>query len=135
MLILKHEASAAAHPLGARKLDQISRLDISLVLDRIQARAPVQANRVLQYTKAMFRRFVERGLIEVSPAVSLRKRTRERPRDRVLSDEETRSLWAACNIEGSCFGPPIQLLLLTGMRRSEPLIARVAGTPTPERLI
>src|SRR5262249_38896469 len=42
----------------------------------------------------------------------------ERARDRVLSDEELRAIWEACDALGT-FGAVVRLLLLTGQRRGE----------------
>ncbi|MEK0084197.1 tyrosine-type recombinase/integrase [Benzoatithermus flavus] len=121
--------------LGSRPLASITRADVAKVLDRVEARGPVMANRVLQYAKAMFGRFVERGLIEKSPVATLRKRVKETARDRVLSEEELKALWQACDIEGSWFGSFVEVLILTGMRRGEPLAAKVEGSPVPRVLV
>ena len=43
----------------------------------------------------------------------------ETSRDRVLSDIEVRHLWRACEQTGYPYGPMVQLLLLTGARRTE----------------
>ncbi len=111
--------------LGHRPLATINRTDLAVVLDKIKTRAAVQAKRVLQYTKAMFGRFVERSLIEQSPAVRLRKRTKEQPRDLVLTSDELAALWLACERDGTWFGALIHLLMLIGMRRGEPFAARL----------
>jgi integrase len=103
--------------LGDRPLASISRRDIVTVLDQVEARgSPIAANRLLQYTKAMFNVLVERELVPASPAAALRKRARERTRERVLSDAELVRVWAA----GDAFP---RLLLFTGLRRGE-----LAGT-------
>jgi integrase len=99
--------------LGARPVAGVTRRDIALVLDEVEARgSPIAANRLLQYIKAMFNVLVERELVPASPAAALRKRARERTRDRVLSEGEIRAVWAV----GDSF---TRLLLLTGLRRGE----------------
>ena len=45
--------------------------------------------------------------------------SKERARDRVLSDDELRWLWRACEKIDWPFGPLVKLLLLTGQRRDE----------------
>src|SRR5262249_31443799 len=40
-------------------------------------------------------------------------------RDRVLSDDEIRKLWKACDAIEQPYGPAIKLLVLTGQRRGE----------------
>ena len=44
---------------------------------------------------------------------------KEVPRDRVLTDNELGRIWVAAEAEGFPFGPLIQMLILTGQRRSE----------------
>ena len=53
--------------------------------------------------------------------------SKEQPRDRVLTDDELRWLWRACEAVGWPFGPLVKLLLLTAQRRDE-----VAGMERPE---
>ena len=111
--------------LGSMPLYEITRRDIVLVVDRVENRgSPVTANRLLQYTKAMFNAFVERELLDSSPADRIRKRIKERARDRVLTDDELRRVWQAADLIGYPFGPFVQLLVLTGLRRSELALAR-----------
>ncbi|MGH6944571.1 MAG: tyrosine-type recombinase/integrase, partial [Geminicoccaceae bacterium] len=115
--VLERDLIAA---LGGRPLGEITRRDVSFVLDEVEERgSPVTANRLLQYTKAMFNQFVERGLLETSPVERLSRRTKELPRDRVLSPDELRRLWQACEVVGYPFGPFVRLLILTGLRRQE----------------
>ena len=108
-----------------RDLRSITRADIAQAIDRLGAK--VAGNRALQYIKALFARFVDRGLLDTNPAATLRKRVKENPRDRVLSDHELVAVWEACDREGSWFGDFIRLLILTGMRRGEPLAGRFEG--------
>jgi len=109
-----------------RDLRSITRADIAQAIDRLGA--TVAANRALQYIKALFARFVDRGLLEINPAATLRKRVKETSRDRVLSDLELAAVWEACGREGGWFGEFIRLLILTGMRRGEPLAGRFDGS-------
>jgi integrase len=108
-----------------RDIRAITRQDILAVLDRIVERgAPVQANRLLAALRRFFGWALERGLIETSPAASLRPPTSEIARDRVLSDEELGAIWVAADKLGFPFGPAVQLMILTGQRRSEVLQAQ-----------
>ena len=45
--------------------------------------------------------------------------SKERSRERVLSDDELGALWAACDAEGYPFGDCMKLLILSGQRRAE----------------
>jgi integrase len=106
--------------LGGLPLDQIQREHISNILRDIQRRgASVHANRVLGYTKRLFRWCQEQRLILNSPVADIRKPSREKSRERVLTKTELQKVWEASEKLGYPFGPFIQLLILTGQRRSE----------------
>ena len=62
---------------------------------------------------------VERGIITASPCEGVKAPSAERSRDRVLSDDELRRVWTACDAVGWPFGPLVHLLILTGQRRDE----------------
>lgn len=107
-------------PLFNKRLDQISRSDIVLILDDIIASgAPFRANRALAAIKKLFAWSLDRGLIEINPIVGIRPPTKERHRDRVLSDGEIGRFWSTAEELGYPFGPLLQLLLLTAQRRGE----------------
>jgi integrase len=103
-----------------RAIGSIARGDVNRILDAIVARgADVHANRVLTRVRALFNWAVERGRIPSSPIAGVKPPTKERPRDRVLSDDELRWLWQACDVIEWPFGPLVKLLLLTAQRRDE----------------
>jgi len=111
-----------------RPIGTITRGDINRIVDGISARgADVQANRALAYLRALFNWTVERGRLPASPVTGMKSPTREQARDRVLTDDELRWLWRACDALGWPFGPLVKLLLLTAQRRDE-----VAGIERPE---
>ena len=60
-----------------------------------------------------------KDIVAASPAAGMTLPTQERPRDRVLSDDELLWLWQACDEIGWPFGPYVKLLLLTAQRRDE----------------
>ena len=63
---------------------------------------------------------VERGLISASPCAGIRAPAAEVARDRVfLTDDELAAVWQGAEGIGWPFGPVVQLLFLTGQRRSE----------------
>ena len=103
-----------------RPIGSISRGDVNRIVDAIIARdADVHANRVLARVRALFNWAVERGRIPSSPIAGMKPPTKERPRDRVLNDDELRWLWRACDVIEWPFGPLVKLLLLTAQRRDE----------------
>ena len=107
-------------PWRSRPIGSITRGDIHRVVDGIFARgAYVQANRALAYLRTLFAWTVERGRLPASPVTGMKPPAREQARDRVLTDDELRWLWRACEAVGWPFGPLVKLLLLTAQRRDE----------------
>jgi integrase len=103
-----------------RRLAQIIRADIHAVLDSIVERgSPVQANRALAAFRTMCRWAVERGLIDTNPCTGIRAPSAETARDRVLSDIELKAVWRAAEALDQPYREFVQLLILTGQRRSE----------------
>jgi integrase len=111
-------------PWQDRDLRTITRSEILAVLDRMVERgAPIQANRLIAALRRFFSWAVERGLLDTSPVGSLKPPSAETARDRVLSDDELRAIWLAAEEIGYPFGQAVQLMILTGQRRSEVLEA------------
>jgi len=103
-----------------RHLAEIGRADVHELLDGVVDRgSPVMANRVLAALRKMCAWSVDRGIIAASPCTGIKAPTAERSRDRVLSDDELRGLWTACDAIGWPFRDLVRLLLLTGQRRDE----------------
>ena len=107
-------------PWRGRRLADVSRRDVNLLLDDIVERGtPIAANRVL----AIFRKFckwaVSREIILHSPCEGVLARSTETPRDRVLDDRELRLIWNAANTLGWPYEAIVKLLLLTAARRGE----------------
>jgi integrase len=79
---------------GIRKAKSIKRRDVILLLDSIVDRgAPIMANRTMSRVRRMFNFAVRRDIIEVNPCLGIEAPGREIERERVLSDDEIRSLW------------------------------------------
>jgi integrase len=111
-----------------RPISGITRRDVIDVIDGIAARgAEIQANRALARLRALFNWAVEKDRLALSPITGMRAPTKEHARDRALTDDELRWLWAACELSGWPFGPLVKLLLLTAQRRDE-----VGGMEWPE---
>lgn len=107
-------------PWKGKRLSAIGRADVHELLDDIVDRgAPIMANRCLAALRRMCSWAVERGLIEASPCDKIKAPAAERSRDRVLSDDELKAVWEACDGLGWPFGPLVRLLILTGQRRDE----------------
>jgi integrase len=103
-----------------RRLPEIGRHDVHRLLDAIRDRgAPVGANRTFAQLRKLCSWAVERGIIEGNPCDGIQAPSAEKPRDRVLNDDELRLIWQAADKLGWPFGPIVKLLILTGQRRSE----------------
>jgi integrase len=103
-----------------RPIASITRGDVNRVVDTIGARgAEVQANRMLGMLRVLFNWAVERGRLLASPVAGIKPPTKERARDRALTDDEVRWFWTACEVLDWPFGPISKLLLLTAQRRDE----------------
>lgn len=105
----------------------IRRSDIIQLIEGIVSTGKHTAgNRVHALISSIFSFAIDAELLEANPAVRLRKRGKEQPRRRVLSNEEIRIFW------NGIVGPPItraiglalRLALLTGARASEIVGAR-----------
>jgi hypothetical protein len=95
----------------AQPIGMITRGHVTRVIDGIEARgAEIQANRALAYLRAFFNWTIERGRLLASPITGMKPPTKERARDRVLTDGELRWLWEACEVVDWPFGPLAKLL-------------------------
>jgi len=130
--IVRHEAVAA---WGDRPMADLTRRDVMAHVDAVALRAPVRANRVLAVFRIFFGWALERDIIQASPAERIRPPTREHARDRVLTDDELRAFWKACETVGWPFGPIGRLLLLTGQRRGEIAELRWTEVDKAEQLL
>ncbi|KKL13232.1 hypothetical protein LCGC14_2527820 [marine sediment metagenome] len=105
--------------LHSKRIDEIKRADVVKACDVIHKSAPVSANRALAHLKHLIGWCVERGMIDASPIAGMKPLSKERSRERVLTDDELGALWTACNVEGYPFGDCMKLLMLSGQRRAE----------------
>ena len=105
---------------GKRPIGSILRRDVSALIDKKAASgAEVQANRILARLRTLFGWAVEKDRIAGNPCDGLRPPTKEKSRDRVLSEGEIRIFWRAADELDWPFGPLFKLLLLTAQRRDE----------------
>lgn len=103
-----------------RDVHSITKRDIIDLLDSIaDSGRVVTANRIRAYLSKFLNWAVERDILAASPAVGIKPVAKETSRDRVLSDDEIRWFWQACENLGFPWGPFGQMLLLTGQRLGE----------------
>lgn len=108
--------------LGARQIHMIRRSEIVRLLDKIQDEngAGMADNTLAHIRKIMnwhatrsddFRSPIVRGMARTKPS--------ERKRDRILNDEELRSVWRTAEASKGPFGYLVRYILLTVTRRNE----------------
>lgn len=112
-----------------RAFSSIRRKDVAALLDKVEdgeagesgdLGGPVMADRTLAALSKLFNWYQARDDEFISPVVRGMRRTnaKDRSRDRVLSDDEIRTLWTTAGDHGQ-FGAFLKLLLLTGQRRAK----------------
>ena len=110
--------------IGSKSIYDLKRKDIVDMLDAIEddGRA-VTADRVLAYVRKAFNWYATRDEEFKSPIIKGMARTKpaERARDRILADDEIRSLWKALESPKSPepFRNIVRVLLFTAQRRDE----------------
>jgi integrase len=106
---------------SSRKLKEITRRDVRDLVDDVAARGPIMANRVLALVRKMFNFAIERDWLEVNPCHMVKRAAPERQRDRVLTEDEVRAVWAALDEEQPIIAAVFRLRLLTAQRGGEVL--------------
>jgi integrase len=107
---------------GERKLGTITRKDVVALLDSVAIERPIQANRLLDWTRVFMRWARARGLIETDPCEGVKAPSKEVARDRVLSGEELGQLWRALGRladSDPIYSALTKLLIVTGARLRE----------------
>jgi integrase len=105
---------------GQRRAREISKQDVIRLLDAIVERgSAVQANRTRALLTKIFNFGLERDFVFSNPALAARKPTLEKPRDRVLDDEEVQRFWEALERMNPLIAGSFKLKLLTAQRDTE----------------
>ena len=116
---------------GKKRLGEIEDADVYALLVEIAERgAPRTSNLVFAVLRKLcnWATTLEGGrLIRISPCAGVKALSGNNKRERVLEDDEVRSVWRAAGKVGWPFGPIYRIALLTGVRRDE-----VAGMEWPE---
>lgn len=104
---------------GDKPIADIGRRDVNALLFDLEEKGlGVRRNRVLALVRAFLGWAAREEVIPVNPAASVRPPVVERPRQRLLTDEELGVFWRAAGAMGVT-GAFVRFLLLTGCRRSE----------------
>jgi integrase len=114
-------------PWRNRPAAEINRADVRRVLDSMVApprSAPVAANRLRAVLRKLFNWAIQQERLEHNPAASIPKPGRERARERVLSEDEIRRVWSACETQRPLVSAWFRLRLVTAQRGAELLQMR-----------
>jgi integrase len=104
---------------GDRDFIGIKRSDVAALLDHIEdEHGSRMADMVLAFVRSLSNWFASRSDDYASPFVRGMARHQNGARDRVLDDDELRTIWKQAEANGQ-FGAIIRLLLLTGQRREK----------------
>src|SRR5215475_13864461 len=107
-----------AKPLHPTKLNEIDRRKIAVLLSGIEiANGPHARNGVRASLSGFFTWAIREGLIEINPVTGTAKAEDGGPRDRVLTQDELRSIWRGLGEDR--FSDIVRLLILTAQRREE----------------
>src|SRR5213593_2798922 len=88
--IIKNKLNPA---FGKVRAKDVTRADVRLLLETIAARAPIEANRTLAVCRKMYNWAISRDLLESNPCARISAPGEEHRRERVLSDNEIRTIW------------------------------------------
>ena len=102
------------------KVKALTRRDVRVLIEGIAERgSPIAANRYLALVRKMLNWAVSTDWIDANPAALMAKPGAERSRERVLSDDEIRAVWAACEAERPAMSALTRLRLVTAQRGGE----------------
>jgi integrase len=109
---------------GNRPVTEIARSDVKAVIQEIKQSTPVMAHALFGTIRRLFNWAIEAGDygLEQSPCDHLKARSligALEPRDRILSNDELRAFWHACDQMDHPHGTLAKILLLTGTRHME----------------
>lgn len=102
------------------KVKQLTRRDVRTLIASIADRgSPISANRCLALVRKMLNWAVSEDWIDANPAALMKKPGEETSRERVLTDDEIRLVWAACETERPIMCALMRLRFMTAQRGGE----------------
>lgn len=106
--------------LGHKVVTRVTRRDLLDFVEAIAAAGHgVEAAHMQRITNGLFNWLVARAILPVSPLHGAKPVAKAPDRDRVLTDDELRTVWTAAGRLPYPWGPYVRLLTLTGQRPSE----------------
>jgi integrase len=107
-----------AKSLHSSKLTEINRRAVAVLLSQIETGSgPVARNRVRASLSVFLGWAIKEGLTEANPVAGTAKADEGGPRERVLTQDELRSIWRGLGEDR--YSDIVRLLILTGQRREE----------------
>jgi integrase len=113
---VKRHLEVNAKSLHSLPLVSVDQAAIAACLSAVARRGAIAANRTRASLSAMFVWAMGEGLAAVNPVINTNRRE-EKTRDRVLSNDELRTIWQA--LEDDDYSVIVKLLMLTGQRANE----------------
>ncbi|HVR98301.1 MAG TPA: tyrosine-type recombinase/integrase [Thermoanaerobaculia bacterium] len=111
---------------GMRTVAEIRRADVLRLVEAARERGGVCSNRTLALVRSVFQYAVDREELDANPALRIPRRYlyAETPRERVLAEEEIRTLWPLFDRLQPAVAAAWRLVLLTAQRPGEVLSMR-----------
>ena len=110
--------------LGNLALEALTRAHVREMIREVAEDYPVAANRSLGRLKAILNWAVAEDLVKANVAAGIKRPTREKPVDRILSDAELRAIWKATEALEYPAREFASLLILSGQRRDDVRLMR-----------
>jgi integrase len=108
-----------------KPIASITRRNVLALLDSLEAEGKhATAKLTLAYLRKFFGWCAERDAVTEVPTNRIRLNGLVKPRERALSPDELRRVWAAVEKVGGTGGALVKLLILTGQRRTETNVMR-----------
>jgi integrase len=104
---------------ATKPIQAIDGHDVWNVIEEARRVAPGRSRALFSALSGMFGWLQRHRLMDANPCAGVHRPPAPAARERVLTKEEIRKFWEACEKLGTPFGPLFKLLLLTGCRLRE----------------
>jgi len=105
--------------IGRIKAKDVKRADVRALIEKVSTTAPYYANRVLACVRKIYNWAISQDLVEMNPCQGIPAPGKESRRDRVLSEDEIKTLWQDLDNEELPVASTFKLRLLTAQRGGE----------------
>jgi integrase len=105
--------------IGSVRAKELTRAQVREILETIAENAPYEANRVLACLRKIYNWAISEDLVEANPCDHVAAPGEESRRDRVLTEDEIRTLWRDLKNEQLPVASTFKLRLLTAQRGGE----------------